>query len=398
MKKWVSFNQSSKDDTKLLLKIMNMSISNPMKNLLFTIILSFTFFSASFGQKFVNEFLNIGVGARAHGMFGSVVAHVDDASAGYWNTAGLTQIDAPLQISAMHTNWFGGIANYDYLSIAKKFSGERNAAGGFTIIRMGVDNIPNTLNLIGPDGTVNYDRIKTFSTSDYAAILSYARDMNAEGNLSVGGNIKVINRSIGSFGTAWGFGADIGAQWRGEKFSFGASARDITTTFNAWSFNLTEEEKLVFQQTDNDIPVSSTELTLPRLIVGAAFHTTKGKMSYLAEADLNISSNGTKAGVFSGNNLSIDPTIGIEAGFADRVFVRAGIGNIQSVINPSALDQIERTLEFQPNIGMGLKLGRLKVDYALTNIGSLSGILVSHVFSLTLDFNARDRENVDVVE
>ncbi len=369
-----------------------------MKNLLLVILISIASIQTSSAQKFVNEFLNIGVGARAHGMFGSVVAHVDDATAGYWNVAGLTQMDAPLQISAMHTNWFGGIANYDYLSIAKKFKGERNAAGGFTIIRMGVDNIPNTLNLIGADGTVNYDRITTFSTSDYAAILSYARDMNAKGNFSVGGNIKVINRSIGSFGSAWGFGADLGAQWRGENFSFGAAARDITTTFNAWSFNLTEEEKLTFQQTNNDIPVSSTEVTLPRLILGFAFHTKKGKMSYIAEADLNISTNGTKSGLIANNSFAVDPTIGVEVGFANRVFVRAGVGNIQSVINPSAVDAIERTLEFQPNIGMGLKLGRLNVDYALTNIGSVSGILVSHVFSLTLDFSARTSPDESVVE
>jgi hypothetical protein len=382
----------------LLLKINIMSIYNPMKKLLLVIIVSISFSQNTTAQKFVNEFLNIGVGARAHGMFGSVVAHVDDATAGYWNPAGLTQMDAPLQISAMHTNWFGGIANYDYLSIAKKFKGKRNAAGGFTIIRMGVDNIPNTLNLIGADGTVNYDRITTFSTSDYGAIFSYAQDMNAKGNFSVGGNIKIINRSIGSFGTAWGFGADLGAQWRGEKFSFGASARDITTTFNAWSFNLTEEEKLTFQKTNNDIPVSSTELSLPRLIVGAAFHTKKGKMSYLAEADLNISTNGTKSGVLSSNRFSLDPTIGVEVSFADRVFVRVGVGNIQSVINPSAIDQIERSLEFQPNIGMGLKLGRLNVDYALTNIGSVSGILVSHVFSLTLDFNARVNKYEAILE
>ena len=38
-------------------------------------------------QKFVNEFLNIGVGARAHGMFGSVVASCNAGTAAYWNTA-----------------------------------------------------------------------------------------------------------------------------------------------------------------------------------------------------------------------------------------------------------------------------------------------------------------------
>ena len=372
-----------------MIKVNNMSISNPMKNLLFVIILmSFSLIGQS-QTKFVNEFLNIGVGAEAHGKFGSVVATVDDVTAGYWNPAGLTQIEVPLQISAMHANWFGGVANYDYVSIAKKFKGDKSAVGGLTIIRMGVDNIPNTLNLIGPDGTVNYDKIVTFSASDYAVMFSYARNMNTKGNFSVGGNVKIINRSIGSFATAWGFGADVGAQWRGDLFSFGASIRDVTTTFNAWSFNLTDDEKQVFQQTDNDIPVSSTEISLPRLIAGAAFHKKMSSFSYMVEADLNISSNGTKAGVFSGKSFSVDPTIGFEVGYSDRVFVRGGVGNIQSVINPSIADNVERSLEFQPNIGMGLKLGRLKVDYALTNIGSVSGVLVSHIFSLTLNFNAK---------
>ncbi|MDF1697464.1 MAG: PorV/PorQ family protein [Saprospiraceae bacterium] len=360
-----------------------------MKKLLSLLIMVSSFFAAQGQTKFVNEFLNIGVGAEAHGKFGSVVATVDDVTAGYWNPAGLTQLESPLQTSVMHANWFGGIANYDYLSIAKKFSGDRSAVGGITIIRMGVDNIPNTLNLIGPDGTVNYDRITTFSASDYAVLLSYARNMNAKGNFSLGGNIKIINRSIGSFGSAWGFGADLGAQWRGDFISFGLSARDITTTFNAWSFNLKEDEKEIFQQTNNDIPVSSTEVSLPRLIAGVAIHKKKKTISYLVEADLNISSNGTEAGVFSGRNFAIDPTFGFEVGYVDRIFIRGGIGNIQSVINPTIADGIERDIEFQPNIGMGLKLGRLKVDYALTNIGSVSGVLVSHIFSLTLNFNAR---------
>lgn len=366
-----------------------MSISNPMKNLLSVLILVTLSISVHGQTKFVNEFLNIGVGAEAHGKFGSVVATVDDVSSGYWNPAGLTQLESPLQVSAMHANWFGGVANYDYVSIAKKFSGDKSAVGGLTVIRMGVDNIPNTLNLIGPDGTVDYDRIVTFSASDYAVLLSYARNMNAKGNFSLGGNVKIINRSIGSFATAWGFGADVGAQWRGETFSFGLSARDITTTFNAWSFNLSEEDKQVFQQTGNDIPVSSTEIALPRLVLGAAMHKKYKSISYLVEANLNISSNGTKAGVFSGKSFAVDPTFGFEVGYVDRVFIRGGIGNIQSVINPSVADAVERQLEFQPNIGMGLKLGRLKVDYALTNIGSVSGVLVSHIFSLTLNFNAK---------
>ena len=47
-----------------------------------------------FGQfrKYSNEFLNIGAGARGLGMGASVSASVNDGTAGYWNPAGLTNV------------------------------------------------------------------------------------------------------------------------------------------------------------------------------------------------------------------------------------------------------------------------------------------------------------------
>jgi hypothetical protein len=352
--------------------------------------LAFIFLASPiFGQKFVNEFLNIGVGARAHGMFGSVVASTNDGTAAFWNTSGLTEIKSSLQINAMHAKWFGGIANYDYISIAKKLSGDHNQVAAFSFIRLGIDNIPNTLNLIGPDGTVDFNRVSNFSASDYAGIFSYARTLGRDERLSVGGNVKIIHRSIGSFGKAWGFGADVSARYKiNDRIILGVSARDITTTFNAWSFNLTEDEKKVFLATENVIPVSSTELTLPRIIIGGAYKGNKGDFSYLGELNLNISTNGTESGIISGKNFIVDPTFGMEFGYLERVYLRAGLGNMQSVINPANTSL--RTLEIQPNVGLGLRLGRLKVDYALANIGSVSGVLVSHIFSLGLDFIPRE--------
>jgi hypothetical protein len=340
-------------------------------------------------QKFVNEFLNIGVGARNQGMFGSVVANVGDATAAYWNVAGLTDIESNLQLNAMHSRWFGGIANYDYFSIAKKLNSSTKSVAALSIIRLGVDNIPNTLNLIGPDGSLDFSRVSSFSTSDLAALLSYARVMKNE-NLSVGGNIKIIRRTIGRFGGAWGVGADLGARYKTGNFLFGVSARDITTTVNAWTFNLMDDEKESFIRTNNEIPVNSTEVTLPRLIIGSAYKLTKGNFSYLGELDLNFSTDGTKASIVSGDKFNIDPSLGVEVGYASKVFVRAGVGNFQSVTNPTNTTQ--RSLEIQPNIGLGLKLGRLKIDYALANQGSVSGSLISHIFSLGLDFVPRKTE------
>lgn len=343
--------------------------------------------------KFVNEFLNIGVGARAHGMFGSVVASTGDASSAYWNTAGMTQMDAPLSLSAMHANWFGGIANYDYFTIAKRLSKEKKAYGALSFIRMGVDNIPNTLNIVNPDGSIDFDKVTEFSAADYAFLLSYARSAGQSGKWSVGGNLKVIRRVIGSFGGAWGFGADVSMQYRTDKnFSFGATIRDVTTTFNAWSFNLDKAEKEVFLKTGNDVPVSSSELTLPRLIAGISYGGMMGEnVSWLAELNANVSSYGTKAGILSGRNFSLDPSFGAELGYARKAYIRMGVGNLQRVLNEVNADK--RVLDFQPNVGLGIVLGRLKIDYALGNVGNVSGALASHIFSLNLDLEEKPVKN-----
>ena len=57
------------------------------KVLLFTTFSVVAFMGLKAQVNLVNEFLNIGVGARSHGMFGSVVASTNDASAAFWNTA-----------------------------------------------------------------------------------------------------------------------------------------------------------------------------------------------------------------------------------------------------------------------------------------------------------------------
>lgn len=334
--------------------------------------------------KFVNEFLNIGVGARAHGMFGTVTATVDDITAAYWNPAGLSGMRSAAQVSAMHASWFGGIANYDYLAYGKRFTKYNNGYGGISLIRMGIDNIPNTLNLIGPDGSVNYDNVLEFSAADYALFLSYGQDIRGT-NLSFGLSSKLIFRTVGSFGQARGFGFDFGLMYKTERFRIGLMGRDITTTLNNWTFTLSPEEQLVFEKTGNEIPVSSTELALPKLIIGTAFILgNKERVSYLLAADFRFSSDGTKAGVFSGDRIALDPSFALEVGLQQQVYFRAGIGNIQRTLNENS--SFDRSIDFQPNIGVGIALGRVRIDYALTNIGNVSGVLASHIFSLNVNF------------
>jgi hypothetical protein len=79
--------------------------------------------------------------------------------------------------------------------------------------------------------------------------------------------------------------------------------------------------------------------------------------------------------------LSIDPNLGIEAIYNKLIFVRAGVGNIQRV---SDFDQ-STYLTLQPNLGLGLRIRNLQIDYALSDIGNVSDVLYSNVFSLRID-------------
>jgi len=338
--------------------------------------------------KYSNEFLNIGVGARALGMSNTMVAAANDITAGYWNPAALTSIESRAQFSAMHAEWFAGIAQYDYVSFGKRMNPVNNAFGSISIVRFGIDQIPYTINLIGEDGSIDYDNISEFSAADYAFILSYAQNLGTKG-WRIGGSAKIIHRSVGRFGTAWGFGLDAGLFYQSDKLRFGVMLKDISTTFNAWSFNLTEEEKVVFEKTDNIIPVNTLEQTLPRISVGIAYNIKLGaKNSLLLAADVDVTTDGERNTIASFSTFSIDPHVGLEFSLNKTIFIRGGIGNLQYI--KDIVDPTQEDLSIQPNAGIGLKLGRIQLDYALANVGEVaSDLLNSHIFSLTLNFTQR---------
>jgi len=161
-------------------------------------------------------------------------------------------------------------------------------------------------------------------------------------------------------------------------------ARDVTSTVNAWSFDFSEEDKLVLTQTGNIIPESSTEIALPKIVASGAYFGESGKFSYLAEIDLRLSTDGYKAGLFTGNNFAFEPAMGIELGYNELAFLRFGLGNYQNRVRVEDTSQTD--LVVLPNAGIGIVLGRIKVDYALANIGNTSESLVSHIVSASFDF------------
>lgn len=350
-----------------------------MKNSLLALIFLATGFSYSQAiRKYSNEFMNIGVDAAALGMSNAVTASSMDVNSGYWNPAGLVNLEDS-QISLMHASYFANIAQYNYAAFGMPI--DDRSAWGVSLIRFGVDDILNTTQLIDSDGNIDYNRISLFSTADYAATFSYARKLQVPG-LQYGVNAKVIRRIIGKFANSWGFGIDVGLQFERNDWMFGVMVRDITTTYNIWNIDEDEYQKIAdaIPGENQELPEKS-EVTLPKAQVGMARRwIIRYDYSLLAAANLNMRFAKTND-IFATDFVSIDPAVGFEFGYTDLVFVRAGVGNFQNV---TQIDDTQK-IGFQPNIGIGFKYKGIQIDYALTDIGDQSAALYSNIFSVKVD-------------
>ena len=355
-----------------------------MKNY-YLVLLFFINYSIS-GQinspKYSNEFLNIGVGARSLAMSNSVITSTNSAMSGFWNPANLSNINNDIQVGLMHAEYFAGIAKYDFGSIAKKI--DEKSGFGFSFLRFGVDNIPNTSELIDAQGNVNYDRISYFSAADMAFIGSYGRKINDY--LSVGGSAKIINRTAGDFASAWGFGIDISSTYIKNDWAVAVVAKDVTSTFNVWRYQLSNEMINTFNSTGNEIPENGLELTLPRLIIGLSKNYEFEKnVHLLIEFNADITTDGKRNVLISGNPFSIDPHLGGEFNIKDIVFIRGGLGNIQKTPDLTG----KNIYTIQPNLGIGINIKGVEIEYALTDIGDVSIAEYSNIFSLKFNLNPK---------
>ncbi|OYU94748.1 MAG: hypothetical protein CFE21_13740 [Bacteroidetes bacterium B1(2017)] len=332
--------------------------------------------------KYSNEFLNIGIGGRAMAMGGSVIASTSDVTAAYWNPAALVLLKDNVQIAAMHNEQFAGIAKHDYGSVGFKLS--ENSAAAVSFVRLGVDGIPNTLYLM-QDGQINYSLIRSFSAVDYAFVGSYAHQTQIEG-LSVGANAKVVRRVVGEFGGAWGFGIDAAIRYNHNDWQYAIMARDITTTFNAWSYKMSDQDKQQLLATGNSIPTGGLELTLPRFTLGVAKkYVIKDTYSILPEFNLDLTTDGQRNVLVSSKFINIDPRIGVELGYNDFLFLRGGYSTMQRVTDFNG----KKTLNGMPSIGVGIQLNKLAIDYALGNAFNQGLIGMSNIISLRLSINRK---------
>lgn len=335
--------------------------------------------------KYSNEFLNIGVDGRALGMGNVQAAIAAGATAGYWNPAGLLRLEHKYNIGLMHSELFAGIAKNDFASFAMTL--DSSSALAVSVIRLGVDDIADTRRLQNEYGYIQYDSIRFFSVADYAMLLSYARRSKVVQGLRLGASAKIIYRNVGEFANAYGFGIDAGAQLSRGSWQFGIMAKDITTTFTAWTHNVEALED-AYEQTGNELPENNAELTLPRVVLGVAktFRFTD-KLTALLATDVDFTFDGKRNVLLKSDVVSVDPHVGVELAYARTVFVRGGLNNYQETIRFDG----GTTTRIQPNFGVGFKTGGFHLDLALSRVndkesnaisaGGTSSVIVSLGYS-----------------
>ena len=142
------------------------------------------------------KFLSIEVGSNAVGMGGAYTSIANDATAMYWNPAGLSFHDTK-EVYFNHANWIADIS-FDYFGIT--FPMNNKSVLGFNITSVTMDEMEVTR--YGNENTG-----ETFRAADYAIGSSYALDLTDR--FSVGFNGKYIQQSIAN-SHARGFAVDFG--------------------------------------------------------------------------------------------------------------------------------------------------------------------------------------------
>ena len=336
--------------------------------------------------KYSNEFMNLGAGARSLGMGKTQVSLASDATAGYWNPAALTSVAAKYDGVLMHSELFSGVVKYDYAAFALPL--DEKSAVGVTLLRSGVDNIADTRALVNEYGYIDYSKIEYFSVANYGLLLSYARKLGPEG-LSVGASGKFIYQNIGPFANAYGFGVDAGVQYSHKGWRLGLMARDITTTYNAWSIDADKFKSSA--GAGQSIPSNSTEITLPRLVLGVGRQVElPAQFSALVAVDLEATTDGQRNTLISAKPVSVDPRAGFELGYRKLAFLRGGIGNYQRIKNFDSQQQWKG----QYSLGAGVAFSGLRVDLAVSRLaldvnGGSASQTNSLIVSLGYGFGSR---------
>jgi len=259
-------------------------------------------------EKYAGEAFSLGVGARGLALGGAVVAGPFDASAPYFNPAGMNHLQGQY-VMAMHAETFGSLLNHDFVSYINSYPrpGSFVKSFGFYLYYLGGGGIKIT-------EVDRFDRfyvVREESHGDW--LLAAVLGGTIGKRLDIGLSAKVIYRDIGTE-TGRGLTMDAGLLWQiHRKITLGLMIADVTTGFIRYS-------GATFDQP------ASTETINPTIKPGINLAQSyfDWTVSVSASGDIRFENIKYAAEYWTGP-VSLDTHYGCEINFRDIVFGRAGL-------------------------------------------------------------------------
>ena len=257
--------------------------------------------------KFAGDAFSLGAGGRGLALGGAVIAGPFDATAPYWNPAGMNLLEGRY-ITAMHAETFGSLLNHDYIGYinSRPNSDSFIKAFGFYVYYLGGGGIKITqLN--------EFNRPYVVSEESHGDFLFSAAVSGKIGkSLDFGLTAKIIYRDIGTE-TGKGLTLDAGLLYNiSNRVASGLMVTDITSGFIRYSGKTFGEG-------------SNTESIYPTIKPGFVYRYNYSDFTgrLLLSGDIKFEKLGDAA-QYSGGSFSLDTHYGLELSYSEIIFGRVG--------------------------------------------------------------------------
>ncbi|MFW5805104.1 MAG: type IX secretion system protein PorQ [Bacteroidales bacterium] len=337
---------------------------------------------AQVGGDNTYAFLELPNSARVAALGGTNVSLYDnDLNMTYYNPALLNE-NMHQHVALNYSNYIADI-NYGYASYAHHLDGIGTVAAGIYYLNYGEFIRADETGVI----TGN------FYADEYAMNLYYARPLNKDSSLNVGGNMKIIYSNLEQY-TSLGIALDAGINYHKTGSNFSSSIVVKNLGFQLTTYTNDNREPLPF-----DLQTGVTYKTphAPFRVSVGMHQLTKWKMRYdspLRTTALSLDDENDKDNEISfsnkigqiGDEVLRHFVLGIEIMPSDNFFIAFGY-NYQRR-KELALSNRPGMIGF--SIGSGIKISRFMLSYGL---GRYHMAGTSHTISITSDMGAFIKRN-----